>query len=154
MKKFLIFLLILAMVPIIALADLPDISGLTYDELVELKNQIDSAIWASDGWQSVTVPTGLYKIGKDIPAGKWHISLRPDADTATLQISIGKTLQSNMNSVDIYDPLNESFCTFLYPEAIGGPSSIDLTLVDGLYIEIYASDAVFTPCSGLGFIFK
>ena len=50
-----------------------DLSGMSYDELVILKDRIDKTIWDSQEWQEVTVPQGLYKIGEDIPAGKWTI---------------------------------------------------------------------------------
>lgn len=76
MKKLLTIILILAMLlPVAALADLPDLSGLSYDELIQLKNQINLAIWNSQEWQEVTVPPGLWKIGEDIPAGHWSIRL-------------------------------------------------------------------------------
>lgn len=50
------------------------ISDLTYHELVELKNQLNLAMWNSQEWQEVSVPMGTYKIGEDIPAGHWTIT--------------------------------------------------------------------------------
>lgn len=74
MKKLLALIMIIVLaVPAAAAADLPDISGLSYDELVQLKDQINLAIWESQEWQQVEVPEGTYLIGTDIPAGHWTI---------------------------------------------------------------------------------
>ena len=76
MKKLITLLLIAALLlPAAALADLPDISGLTYDELVQLKDQINLAMWNSEEWQEVTVPAGVWKVGESIPAGHWDIRI-------------------------------------------------------------------------------
>ena len=50
-----------------------DLSALTYNELVALKDQINLAMWNSQEWQEVEVPKGVYVIGEDIPVGKWTI---------------------------------------------------------------------------------
>ena len=73
LKRFACVLLVLVFLPIVSLADLPDLSGLSYDELVQLRDQINIAIWNSAEWQEVSVPPGLWKIGDDIPAGHWTI---------------------------------------------------------------------------------
>lgn len=76
MKKLITILLILSIIiPTLAFADIPDISGLSYDELIQLKNQINLAIWNSQKWQEVTVPVGVWQIGVDIPEGHWGIKL-------------------------------------------------------------------------------
>lgn len=74
MKKLLILIVALVFIPSIVMADLPDISNLSYEELVALKDQINLAMWNSQEWQEVSVPFGTYKIGEDIPAGHWTIS--------------------------------------------------------------------------------
>ena len=73
MKRFVCLLFVFVFVPLFAFADLPDISSLSYDELVQLKDQLNLAIWNSQEWQEVTVPPGTWKIGEDIPAGHWTI---------------------------------------------------------------------------------
>ena len=77
MKRLICLLFVLALFPVYSLADLPDISGLSYDELVQLKDQINLAMWNSKEWQEVTVPGGLYKVGEDIPEGHWTIRALP-----------------------------------------------------------------------------
>ncbi len=59
-----------------------DLSGMTYDELVALKDQINLAIWNSEEWQEVEVPQGVWEVGADIPAGKWEIRPLQGATTA------------------------------------------------------------------------
>ena len=75
MKKAFIILFIFLLVPCICFADLPDIGSLSFDELVQLRDQINIAMWHTEEWQEVTVPGGLWKIGEDIPAGHWSIRL-------------------------------------------------------------------------------
>ena len=75
MKRLFCSLLVLVLLPVVSFADLPDLSGLSYDELVQLKDQINLAMWNSEEWQEVTVPPGLWKVGEDIPAAHWSIRL-------------------------------------------------------------------------------
>lgn len=64
MKKalslFLAIMLLIVSIP--AMADV-DLTGMTYAELVALKDQINLAIWNSSEWQEVTVPQGVWKVG-------------------------------------------------------------------------------------------
>ena len=75
MKKIIVslFVLILLVPFCFSVAEEVDLSGMSFDELVSLRDQINLAIWNSQEWQEVTVPTGIYTIGKDIPAGHWSI---------------------------------------------------------------------------------
>ncbi len=50
-----------------------DLSGMSYEELVVLKDRINLAMWECDEWQEVTVPEGVWTVGEDIPAGHWTI---------------------------------------------------------------------------------
>lgn len=157
MKKLIIFILCVALLPAAALADLPDISNLTYDELVELKNKINLAIWNSQEWQEVTVPVGMWKIGEDIPAGKWHISVSPEAKKTWGSFTYCDLLDEtgikpgNRFSCDIYvsQTLNRE-------DADDGsdPTYIEIELKSGCYFFIDKASLVFTPPQGkpdLGF---
>ena len=75
MKRFLCVLFVLVLLPVVSLADLPDLSGLSFDELLQIRDQINLAIWNSQQWQEVSVPPGVWEIGVDIPSGHW--SVRP-----------------------------------------------------------------------------
>lgn len=77
MKRF--FLLFLAAMLLIssAAADPVDLSSMSFDELVALRDQLNHAIWSSQDWQEVTVPAGVWTVGQDIPAGHWTIRPLP-----------------------------------------------------------------------------
>ena len=78
MKKLITIILILAMLPVVVLADIPDISGLNYNELIQLRDQLNIAIWGSKEWKEITVPSGIWVVGEDIPAGEWTITVPND----------------------------------------------------------------------------
>lgn len=150
MKKLLTVILILAMIlPAAALADLPDISGLSYDELVQLKEQINLAMWNSQEWQEVTVPIGVWKIGEDIPVGKWNISISPDAeDWCDLYYC------SKLDKTGLRADFGSSVFFTCQLENDSDTCSVDIDCKEGMYIVIGRATVIFRPYSGkpdLGF---
>jgi len=152
MKKLLALILILALaLPAISLADLPDISGLTYDELIELKAQITLAMWNSQEWQEVEVPAGVWEIGKDIPEGYWTISIRPGRYTQIfycekvlpVELRPDHTGQSHTTGIAAPDSVLAYQC----------PQSYSYDMKAGCYF-ICDDAVVFTPYTGPGFSFK
>ena len=152
MKKLITLLLILAMLlPAAVLADLPDISGLSFDELVQLKEQINLAMWNSQEWQEVTVPAGTWKVGEDIPVGHWAISI----------VGHGLTTVWYCEQVD---ELGEPVCwgaKYTYKRVASEdfkssetyPTVIDYDAADGWYLY-FDKAVIFTPYTGkpdLGF---
>ena len=134
------------------IADGVDLSGMSFDELVALKEQINLAIWNSQEWQEVRVPTGLYKVGEDIPAGKWTVlapegsynyvkwGTKPDASGTHLESWEGNEMIYS-TSFERYDPNNHR-------------SQLDIELFDGMYFYVEDGSAIFTPYNGkpdLGF---
>ena len=156
MKKLITIILILALaLPALALADLPDISGLSFEELTQLKKKLNLAIWNSKEWQEVVVPVGVWKIGEDIPAGKWTISAgseNSDVDTFILYCSdldrAGLEADAG-GSVYFYQMLeNKASNAGWYPK------SVDINCKEGLYIIVKQGPALFVPYTGkpdLGF---
>lgn len=71
MKKLLITLLLVCMIIPMAAAD--DLSSLTYDQLIALRDQINAEIVSRPEWKEVEVPLGQWKVGTDIPAGTYRI---------------------------------------------------------------------------------
>lgn len=142
------FFLMLAISPA-ALAEW-DLSSMSYDELVALKEQINLAIWNSRDWLEVEVPQGVWEVGKDIPAGKWTIRAAPNGNA---YVKVGTQLKDGGTDIkasftgDIYDPGYRQY------------NSSNLTewtveLVSGQYVSIKYSNAIFTPYAGkpeLGF---
>ena len=76
MKKLITIILAVALIlPIAARADLPDISGLTNEELKELNNQIQLRLFSEKLVNGVEVPAGEYIVGQDIPADIYRMEV-------------------------------------------------------------------------------
>lgn len=154
MKKLIsclcVFALVLALAPA-AFAEW-DLSGLSFDELVALKDQINMAIWNSAEWQEVTVPQGVYQVGADIPAGKWTIKV-PAGDYAV--VKVGSQLDENRTDVN-YRGETKAICGENY--AGWAPSSAcefwTVDLREDQYVSVKDGDAVFTPYAGNALGFK
>ena len=146
MKRFVCLLLALVLFPLVSLADLPDISGLSYDELVQLKDQINLAMWNSQEWQKIIVPAGTWKIGEYIPAGHWSISIVDHGITTVWYCEqvdeLGdpvcwgaKYKYKKVASTD-FKAFNETY-----------DHVIDFDTVDGWYL-IFDKAVTFTPFAG------
>lgn len=151
----LLFALILFTAPL-AHAETFDLSGMSYEELVALKDKINLAIWNSQEWQEVTVPQGLWQVGVDIPAGTWAVKCadigRSTSGMERCYILWGEQLTSdgkkinydgNWGYVNLYNPNHEEYRK-------GKPTEFILTFKDGEYIYITPdyNKAVFTPYAG------
>lgn len=154
MKKVMIICITLALVLALAPAAFADVdlSGMTFDELVALKDQIDLAIWNSQEWQEVEVPQGLYKVGADIPAGKWTIRA-PSGEANT--VKIGSELDDNGTDVNYRGDsrmiVGENYTGWTVS---GACDFWTVDLRDDQYVCIKNGPAVFTPYAGkpsLGF---
>lgn len=153
MRRFLSALaaLLLAASPALA-ADPIDLSGMSFDDLVALREQINLAIWNSQEWQEVTVPAGTWEIGKDIPAGHWTIKPANDFVCSIYYCSeLDELGHSAKFSFDGY--LTENLVRPTSAYFNGGISEIDLVMEPGHYF-INDIDAIFCPYIGkpdLGF---
>ena len=161
------FLLILAVMLVFASvtgasASSIDLSGLTLDELIDLRQRITMAMWETDAYQEVVVPPGLWVVGEDIPAGTWTIKCADtrseDPDLYVCYFKYGQKLNERGNEIkrasDHYDSI-----TLYNPN---GKYSVDqlteypVTLYDGDYVQIEKGwgSALFTTYLGkpaLGF---
>lgn len=153
MKKMICILVTLLMIPVMAAAEI-NLDGMTYEELVELKDKINLAIWKSEEWQEVEVPKGVYSIGEDIPTGKWTIKA-PEKDYVKLYW--GDALdESGVNmSYDgrIWELERLTHPEYRYYEK-GDATEVTWDLKEGQYIIVDEGTAVFTPYAGkpsLGF---
>ena len=72
MKRFCCFLLFIVLLPIVSLADLPDITNLTRDELLQLSYQVQNLLFEKTLPDGVLLPAGEYIVGADIPAGEYR----------------------------------------------------------------------------------
>lgn len=154
MKKLLLVLVLVLSLPVFAQADV-DLSGMTFDELVALSEQLNLAIWNSAEWQEVTVPQGLWKVGEDIPEGHWTIKA---ADGVWCRVSYGSVLDTNGKEVsyssnDYYSDQVYSTTSRSY-EPNENLTQIDIEAKAGSYIEVAYGSVIFSPYSGkqkLGF---
>lgn len=155
MKKC--FLLVLTVILLFGVASASagiDLSGMSFEELVVLKDRINKAIWESEQWQEVTVPQGVYTVGEDIPAGHWTI--RP-GEGQWIVIKWGDTLEASGRDIDYSRNLYESEVLTSSTNRTyrqGDRTEIDYVLEDGQYVVIESGDAVFSPYAGkpsLGF---
>ncbi len=165
MKHILIIITCLLLVvitfPSTVQAEEIDLSSMTFDELIALKDRINLAIWECNEWQEVTVPQGIWVVGQDIPEGTWTIRCANNDLNGYTAINASPLLDGSgevawtenryiksglIASVDYYDkrpgqqqpPLTE----------------FTATLIAGDYVQISFNDAVFTPYTGkpdLGF---
>ena len=136
----------------VAYADDIDLSKMSYDELVALKDRIDFVIWNSEEWQEVEVPQGVWEVGVDIPSGKWTIKAKPTASTA---IYVGQSTKDGGTDVAgcyaseyIKDKDSTKY------NANSDVSTWTIELEDGIFVKISSGPALFTPYSGkpsLGF---
>lgn len=158
MKRFLCCLFALVLLPVVSLADLPDLSGLSYDELVQLREQVNLAIWQCPEWKNVEVSSGVYEIGKDIPSGYWTITPAPNSYMA---FWYGNKLNASGTDAgygwDTVNGFNGILSTrknkdgsWKHPDE---RHQLDIVLEDGWYIR-FEGTIYFTPYIGkpdLGF---
>lgn len=152
--KRLICILILICMTTFATAESIDISGLSFDELVALKDRINLAIWKSKEWQEVLVPQGIWKVGEDIPAGSWTVRC---AAAFTAVIEYGPDLDTAGTNIDY--STRRGRCTLESPDYRHYEKNVSIeqysfTVNDGEYIQIVNCDLIFTPYAGkpdLGF---
>ena len=156
MKRFFALLLVLLSLTGTVFADTIDLSGMTYKELVALKDQINLAIWNSQEWQEVTVPQGVWKVGEDIPAGHWTVICAPE--WRCTRISWGQKLTDNGECIFltgrysgwnyVYNPAHKKFKT------TDGITEYSFEARNGEYIVVEEGSCIFMPYAGkpsLGF---
>ena len=153
MKKLFTLILAVCMALSVAAADSIDLSGMSFDELVALKEQINLAIWNCQEWQEVTVPQGLYIVGEDIPEGTWTI--KPATNHFTV-IKFGDKLEPN--GIEVAYSKNygsgEAYSKDSRVTNASDPLEFTFTAKKGDYIQVDYAPALFTPYTGkpdLGF---
>ena len=149
MKRFFAVLLALLLLAAAAAADPVNLSGMSFDELVALRDQLNIAIWNSREWQEVTVPAGVWQVGADIPAGHWTIRPLPE----------GYSYITYCDRLDEYgkDPGYgwSGWMGVLHDQESDASVSgdVDLVLGENMYF-ITSQPVIFTPYAGkpdLGF---
>ena len=169
MKRFLCVLLVLLLIiPEYAIAknnktnparekmaSMFDLSGFSLDELIELRELVQIAMWANSEWQSVTVPQGVYIVGKDIPEGTWTVKCNPKSHQY-VRLKWGDKLDKNGVEISIESKRWDNVSIYStntngYEE--GNRLEYTFTVKKGDYITIEYNSAIFSnPVSpSLGF---
>ena len=135
MKKLIALLMIIALLlPAAVLADLPDISGLSYDELLELRTKIQLQLFSSKLVDGITVPPGEYIIGEDIPEGSYRVcAISLERNSMVIIYSAGKNVLTSYAIGDLY----------------GAYEVGKLPLENGMIIEVDFAPVIFYPYAGL-----
>ena len=153
MKKFTCMLLLVALMGCLVLpacAEEIDLTALTWEELLDLKAAITLEQLTREEWEEVEVPQGVYKVGEDIPAGKWTITCKTGR---SCYFEFGEALREDGHSVSWRGTHD---LVYIYKDAGSDGKQTEYTFdaKDGYYIVIDDSPATFTPYTGtrdLGF---
>ena len=148
MKRLFALLIAVVFFPAFALADLPDLSFLTYDELLTLRAQIDACIFYCPEFKSVTVPEGVYQIGKDIPAGDWNMISVPGEQSTVVYFEKLDAFGVDYDKESYY--WWDRVCNIEDYEV----ASIHLDMKEGMYVHIGMAPVIFTPYTGPAFSFE
>ena len=132
MKKLLILAIVLFMIPIAEADDGIDLSALSYAQLVDLQQRISAEIVTRPEWKEVTVPSGTWTVGKDIPAGEYSISATKTGGYLRIRDERGSLLQG---------------CGIREAEDRIGK----VELKEGYTVEIERGSLIFAPAISLGF---
>ena len=129
-----------------------DLSELSFEELIDLREAINLALWNTEEWQEVIVPKGVYEIGVDIPAGTWSITAY---DGQMIIVTLGNSYDNDKRQMSDYVEMESVYSpnAKTYDEGTD-ITRIDLELHEGQYLDIKMASAVFTPFIGkqdLGF---
>ena len=132
MKKLISVLLLILMISSVAAADAPDLSEFTYDQLVALQQYVTMEIMKRPEWKEVTVPSGQWVVGVDIPAGSYCIKAVGGGGYLRIYDNRG-SLGTSGGIRDEEDTIGKIY------------------LNDNYVVEIEDGSLVFTPAISLGF---
>lgn len=148
MKKVLVLLVALLCFSS-AFAEDIDLSSLGFSDLAALRDRCQMEMMTRDEWQEVTIPTGLWRIGEDIPAGHWTFRADPSVQTFLLiAIAYGDVLDANGSITRVESTV---FHGHTFSDA---SPTVDYVLEDGFYLQVIYGPVIVTPFTGkpdLGF---
>lgn len=111
-----------------------DLTGLSFDELIQLRKEIDLLIFGSEEYKEVSVPAGDYVIGEDIPAGTYSL----DCNSVAM--------------IEVYSDTSRDFMSMLACHPVGDGETVGkIELIDGQAVSITLGSIIFKTYTGLGF---
>ena len=136
MKKFLaIFAALILMISTACAA--PDLTDLTFDQLIALQHYITSEIMSRPEWREITVPAGQWRIGVDIPEGTYCIT----AGEHSLNLTVWGYEYGDFST-------NEGL---IHNVVLSNGDSIGKMLLQSGWLFCVNKPVVFTPAITLGF---
>ena len=131
MKKIAVAIIAVMVLSSVALADL-DLSSFSYEDLLSISQQVSFEIMSRPEWKEITVPSGQWVVGKDIPAGFYSISPTEKGGYLRIRSADGKLLLGQGVRKD-----SDAFWKY--------------ELKDGYTVEIENGSLIFGPAKSLGF---
>lgn len=99
MKRILCLLFVLFLLPVVSFADLPDLTGLSRDELVELSEMIQAILFDQSLSDGILIPAGEYIVGVDLPAGTYRADAVSDVGGVC---AVYPSVSDNSRTTEIY----------------------------------------------------
>lgn len=128
-----------------AIAEIPDISDLTVDDLIELKNEVELQLYAMN--KTTILDAGTYIVGQDIAPGSYVIreySNDPDRDT-DWQVRIYLTAEDVSRFQKDYNEYTAKYDTAVARKKNGEDFEYPAELT---YSEYYRNTNIKSDCSG------
>ena len=120
-----------------------DLSQYSYVDLQNIAAQAQMEMMERPEFQEVEVPTGLYVVGKEIPAGQWTVTRTGIYSSIVTGDTLDSTQNSIANSKNHYSKiLNDETPTY------------KITLLDGMYVQIIKNPIIFSSPIYVPFSFK
>ena len=132
MKKQMLSVLLTVLLLLPSVCFAVDLSGMSFDELIDLRSQLEKEILSRPEWKEVTVPAGRWIVGQDIPEGTYCI--KKDISITSLKI--------------FADPEDDMW-TYLY--AVTDENTIGNIRLEKGWIVENSYSVIFTPAISLGF---
>lgn len=139
MKRFLCLLALAVFLPIFAQADLPDVSLLSKDELLQLSYLVQDLLFQKSLPDGVLLPAGEYIVGADVPAGEYRADAVSDVGG---RVAVYPSKESFEKSPSSY--ISEYYLGKMY-----GTLVFRLVLEDGNFVTIKYNSLKLYPYYGL-----
>ena len=100
-----------------------DLSLMSYEELLSLRNKIMDEMLTRPEWENVLVPAGVYEIGVDIPEGTWTITAEEYSDP---YVNIGNGINDTRTDF-AGDCIEWAHLTGIYNSRYNSSSTVSVT---------------------------
>ena len=138
-RLFCVLLIAFLLLPSAVLADLPDLSSYSHDELLLLNDHLQQILFDASLPDGILVPAGTYIVGVDIPAGDYRADVVSD-------VGGGVTVYASKETAEAH-PL--SYLDEFLLGNMWGTLVFRLKIEDGNYLEIKSNSLRLYPYKGL-----